>query len=153
LLSDRQATQFPFGSQSFAVGCEAQSAFVRQATHDEVLTMQNGVVPEHIALVVQPARHTKSCGSQMGLAVPQSVLERHSTHWPSGSWHRGCVEGQSRFVAHSTHCCVVGSQIFIPAGQSDAVRHPTQTPLPEDVSQMGASIGQGMVVVQAGWQV
>jgi hypothetical protein len=103
--------------------------------------------------VVQPALHVKSCASQMGMAVPQSALLKQSTHWPSASRQRGWVEGQSLLAAHSTHCCVVGSQMGWPAPQSVWVRHPTQIPAAELMSQIGAFIGQFVLLAHAAWQV
>jgi hypothetical protein len=54
---------------------------------------------------------------------------------------------------HSMHCCVVRSQMGWPEPQSVRLRHPTQTPLPEVVSQRGAFIGQSALAAQDAWQV
>ena len=105
---------------------------------------QSAVPPEHCAFDVQPARHVKSPGRQMGCAVPQSALLRQLTHWPEPAKQRGCAAGQSALVSHSTHCDVVGSQIVpIPpiataAVQSAFVLQPTHAPLLPVVSQIGA---------------
>jgi hypothetical protein len=89
----------------------------------------------------------------MGCAVPQSALLRQSTHWPCASRQRGWLAGQSTLVMHSMHCWVVKSQMGCPAPQSVRLRHPTQTPLPEVVSQMGAFIGQSALAAQDAWQL
>jgi len=59
---------------------------------------------------------------------------------------------QSPFDRHSTHCCVVGSQIFAAAGQSLPVLQPTHAPVM--VSQMDALRPvHCWSVVQAAWHV
>jgi hypothetical protein len=83
---DRHATQLPSGAQSL-FGSEVQSVFARHCTHVIDESWQSRVEPEHCALLMQPTRHVKSCASQMGCAAPQSVLLRHSTHWPSAKRH------------------------------------------------------------------
>ena len=56
-----------------------QSALWRHAAHALVTVLHSGVVPPQPALSVQPARHAKSCGSQIGCAVPQSEFARQLT--------------------------------------------------------------------------
>jgi hypothetical protein len=148
----RHATHVPSGLQNLP-GCAAQSVLLRHCTQLDSVVLHSGVSPEQPALVVHPGRHEKSCGSQTGVAVPQSALSRHCTHWPETTRHRGASDGQSVFDAHSTHCCVVVSQILFPAPQSIEVRQPTHTPAPDEVSQMGESCGQFMFVVHAAWHV
>jgi hypothetical protein len=149
---ERQATHAPSGLQNLP-GSEAQSVLLRHCTQLDVVVLHSGVSPEQPVLLVHPGRHVKSCGSHTGLAVPQSVLPRHCTHWWATTRHRGASDGQSVFVAHSTHCCVVVSQILFATPQSIEVRQPTHTPAPDEVSQTGASCGQSMFVMHAGWHV
>jgi hypothetical protein len=150
----RHATHCPSGAHSLSTGCDAQSMLARHWTHDEVVVLHSGASPWHCAFEVHPARHVKSCGLQMGWAVPQSLLLRHWTHCPSGRRQRGASVGQSELTAHSTHCCVTVSQIFgPPAVHGLAASHPTQTPGGNDVSQMGAPGLQSAFDAHPAWQV
>jgi hypothetical protein len=146
----RHTTHWPSGLHSFAVG-EVQSVSARHCTHVENVVLQMGVSPWQPAFDVQPARHVKSCGSQMGCAVPQSALERQSTHWPSATRQRGALAGQSVFVAHWTHCCVAESQTGRGPPQPVGPVHPTHAPTPDEVSQTGAWGGQSWLPVHAAW--
>jgi len=148
----KQTTHWPSGLHSLAVA-EVQSVFAMHCTHVENDVLQMGVSPWQPAFDVHPARQVKSCGSQMGCAVPQSALERQSTQWPSATRHRGALAGQSVFVAHSTHCCVAVSQMGrgVPA-QVLGLVHPTHAPGVVDVSQTGAGGGQSALVAHPAWQ-
>jgi hypothetical protein len=154
----RQTAQVPSGAHSFPV-CDAQSVLVRHSTQLEVIVSQMGAIAEHPALDVHPARQLKSCGSQMGMAVPQSALLRQFTHWPWPTRQRGWLVGQSEFVSHCTHCDVVGSQIgpiipiWVAAVQSVDVLQPTHDPFWLVVSQMGVTPWQSALLAQAAWQV
>jgi hypothetical protein len=100
VLSFRHSTHFPWSPQYgvgaaqpvSAVHCTqrpsavhtgvdvpAQSALVVHWVQRESAVLQCGAAAGHCASVVQPVRQTKSCGSQMGAAVPQSLFERHAT--------------------------------------------------------------------------
>jgi len=68
-------TQLPSPLQK-AVGA-LQSLFCRHWTHELVCVSHSGALAEHCELLVQPDRHVKSCGSQMGCALPQSEFARH----------------------------------------------------------------------------
>jgi hypothetical protein len=107
-----------------------QSVFFKHATHWLSVVLQNGVVPLQFELLVQPGRHTKSCGLQIGRAVPQSLFDRHSTHWWSPRKHRGAATPQSVLARHATQCCVVVSHNgrCVPA-QSMLVLQPMQSPV------------------------
>jgi hypothetical protein len=147
----RHATQRPPRLHSLPV-CVAQSVFDRHSTQLDVVTLQSGVdVLAHPALEVHPGRQEKSCGSQMGAAVPQSALLTHATHCPVPRKQRGRPAGQSDAFAHSTHCRVVGSQIGAPAPQSEDVLQPTHSPVPLLVSHRGAPRGHAVGPVQAVW--
>jgi hypothetical protein len=62
----RQTAQVPSGPHSFPV-CDAQSALLRHCTQVEFIVWQSGVpVLVHCEFEVHPARHVKSCGSQIG---------------------------------------------------------------------------------------
>jgi hypothetical protein len=143
-----QTTQRPPGSQ-MGVDVPAHWAFVRHCTHDDVMVLQCGAAAGQEASLVQPVRHVKPSGSQIGALVPQSALERHWTHLPLRTRHRGEPAGQSVFARHSTHCCVAMSQIFAFAGQSLAALQPTQAPVM--ASQSCASWGQMTPAPHAGW--
>jgi hypothetical protein len=56
------------------------------------------------------------------------------------------------FAAHSTHCCVTELHSLAWAGQLLAEVHPTQTPMPELVSHVGAFFGQSALPAHAAWQ-
>jgi hypothetical protein len=144
-----QTTHEPSGPQ-IGPGREAQSEFARHSTHDDVLVSQSGVSCPQFALLVHPARQVKSCGSQMGFAVPQSALLRHSTHWPAPGKQRGAVAGQSPSAPHATQLLVVASQMGWSVGQSELALHWTQTP-PDDASQVGVSLGQSPFWAHVGW--
>jgi hypothetical protein len=98
----RQATHCPLGAQSFA-GSVLQSALLTHCTHEEWLVSHTGVAPEQFALLEHPARHTKSRGSQIGRAAPQSALFVHCAQMPVARRQRGAPGGQSVSAAHSTH--------------------------------------------------
>lgn len=148
-LFDRHATHCPSASQSFP-GCVEQSVLPRHCTQLDVDVSQRGASAEQPALEVQPGRHWKWSGLQIGLAVPQSELFRHCTHWPSATRHRGWSAGQFALTVHSTHCCVTVSQTPSSPLHGVAVLHPTQTPTPELVSQVGAFFGQSPFEAHAG---
>jgi hypothetical protein len=147
----RQTTHCPSGAHSLSGACPAQSVFVKHCTHVEVVVSHSGAAPWHWAFDVQPARQVKSCGSQMGCAVPQSTLSRHCTHRPSATRHRGASGGQSVFTAHSTHDCVIVSQILAVPAQGVVGSHPTQTPGLDAVSQTAAFFGQSAFVAHPAW--
>ncbi len=58
-----------------------QSLFDTHCTHSLSVVLQIGAEAPHCELLVQPARHLNSCGSQIGCALPQSRLFNHCTHW------------------------------------------------------------------------
>jgi hypothetical protein len=107
-----------------------QSVFVKQATHWLSVVLQNGVVPLQFELLVQPARHMKSCGLQIGCAVPQSLFDRHSTHVWSPRKQRGAATPQSVLARQATQRSVVVSHNgrCVPA-QSAFVLQPMQSPV------------------------
>lgn len=144
----RQATHCPSGEHSLSVACDAQSLSAKHCTHDDDVVSHKGASPWHCALEVHPGRHVKSCGLQMGCAVPQSVLSRHSTQRPSATWQRGAAAGQLVFVSHSTHDPVAASQIAAPPAHGVVASHSTQTPGLEVVSQTGAFFGQSPFAAQ-----
>lgn len=53
-----------------------------QAAHVWVVAEQMGVIPEHVALAMQPT-HLLAVVSQTGVAPEQVVLSVHSAHCPS----------------------------------------------------------------------
>jgi hypothetical protein len=125
--------------------------FERHSRHCEIAVSQNGVVPEQLELLVQPGRHTSTCGSHTGRAALQSPLPTHCTQVPGATRQRGALVVQSLSLAHCTHWRVVASQTFTGPPQSLDVRHPMHAPV--DVSQIDARPGQSSLVVQLGWQV
>ena len=151
---DRQTAHVPSGAHSLPV-CDAQSALVRHWTQVESVVWQNGAVAEHCAFEVHPARHEKSCGSQIGWAVPQSALLKQLTHCPWPTRQRGCAAGQSELVSQCTHCDVVGSQMvpIVDVAQSIEDLHPTHAPLLLVVSQIGVGAWQSVLVAHAAWHV
>lgn len=74
-------THVPSGAQTLPV-CDAQSAFAVHWTHVELVVSHTGAAAEQLELLVQPGRHVKVCGLQMGAAWPQSELSRHATQVP-----------------------------------------------------------------------
>jgi hypothetical protein len=105
-----------------------QSAAVAHCAQLEVAALQIGRVAGHCELAVQPVRHLSSCGSQIGAAAPQSLLERQATHWPSLTLQRGAVAGQCESCAHCTQAAWTLSQIGRVAGQSVFELQPTHAP-------------------------
>ncbi len=137
----------------------AQSVFDRHCTQVEVVVLQICVGGEHCALVMHPALHWNSCGSQMGCAVPQLAFDKHWTQRSSPRKQKGSPAGQAEFVpegvcvdaSHCTHCWVVGSQILrFGSVQSVFVLHCTHAPV--DV-QIDMSFGQVAFDVHGAWQV
>ncbi len=118
-----------------------QSPFPVHWTHSLVVVLQMGAVAEHCELLVQPERHVKSCGSQIGCAEPQSEFARHSTHRPARRKQRGADAGQSPFDMHETHWPSDVLQIGESAGQSVFCLHSTHEPL----LQTGMSGGHAVV--------
>jgi hypothetical protein len=132
-------------------GWVEQSELARHCTQEDVIVSHSGVSPEQPVLLVQPARHRNSCGSQIGAAAPQSELLRHATHCPDESRHLGADAGQSLFWPHCTHWLVVESQIGVPPWQLLADSQPTHWPVPEEVLQVGAFWGHAVDDVHAAW--
>jgi hypothetical protein len=129
-------TQRPRGLHT-GVDVPAQSVFDTHSTHDDVEVLQWGAGCPHCESWVHPTRHTKSVGSQIGAAVPQSAFDVQVTQRPSFTRHRGACAGQSPLLAHCTHCPSAVSQIFaLPIAQSLDELHPTHAP-PFEL-QMGA---------------
>lgn len=150
--STSQATQAPSGLQN-PPDWDTQSALLKHCTQVEVAGLQSGPsFAAHCASEVQPSRHVKSVGLQMGLGVPQSPLAMHATHLPCAMRHRGVPPMQSLSLAHATHCCAGVWQTLVPPVQSTAERQPTHWPTPELASQMGVLFGQSPFVAQAAWQ-
>ncbi len=148
--STSQATQAPSGLQN-RPGCDTQSALLRHCTQVEVVVLQSGpTCPLQSASAPHPARHVKSPGLQVGVAAGQSPLLTHVTQRPGATRHRGVVPEQSASLAQVTHRCAGDWQTFVSPVQSDAARHPTHTPAPELVSQIGASFGQSPFVAHPG---
>lgn len=137
-----QSAQRPPRPHTFP-GRAAQSALPRHWTQLDELVSHTGVdVPAHCALEEHPARQEKSCGSQIGIAVPQSAFPRHCTHCPVPAKQRGRFAGQSALTAHCTHSRVAGAHTLLPPLQSAAVVQPTHSPTPELAMQRGALPGQ-----------
>ena len=159
LLSLVHCTHRPFIEQ-YGVELWAQSMFDRHCTQVEVIVLQICVGGEHCALLMHPALHWNSCGSQMGCAVPQLAFDRHWTHRTSPRKQKGSPAGQAELVpcgvfviaSHCTHCWVVGSQILRTgsAAQSMFVLHWTHAPV--DV-QIDMSFGHAVFAAQGAWQV
>jgi hypothetical protein len=146
-----QTTQVPSDAQILP-GSAEQSELAMHWTHDDVEVSHKGRAPPHVELPVQPGRHVKMPGWQMGAAVPQSELSRHSTHRPPAASQRGAEAGQSLFCAHCTHVAVVVSHTRLgPTAQSVDVLHPMQAPGVVVVSQIGASGGHIAFCVQPAW--
>jgi hypothetical protein len=70
-------TQAPSAEQN-GVDVPAQSPFVAHCTQWESVRLHRGADAGHCASLVQPVPHWKS-RPQIGAAVPQSALVRHST--------------------------------------------------------------------------
>ncbi len=102
--------------------------------------LQIGSAAEHCELLVQPERHVKSLGSQIGCAEPQSEFARHSTQRPARKKQRGAETGQSPFDMHATHWWSVVLQMGESCGQSLFCLHSRQSPL----SQTGMSPGHAV---------
>jgi hypothetical protein len=109
---------------------DGQFEFCKHATHWLSVVLQRGVGAAQAALLVQPSRHVKSCGLQIGRAVPQSEFDRHSTHVWSPRKQRGAAAPQSEFARHATQRSVVASHKgrWVPA-QSELVLQPMQSPV------------------------
>jgi len=107
-----------------------QSEFFKHATHWLSVVLQNGVGAAQLALLVQPSRHMKSCGLQIGRALPQSAFDRHSTHVWSPRKQRGAATPQSEFERQATQRSAVVSHRgrCVPA-QSVLVLQPMQSPV------------------------
>lgn len=107
-----------------------QSESCKHATHWLCVVSQNGVGALHWVLLVQPSRHMKSRGLQIGRAAPQSEFDRHSTQVWSPRKQRGAATPQSEFARHATQCCVVVSHSgrSVPA-QSVLLLQPMQSPV------------------------
>jgi len=148
-LFDWQRTHVP--SAQIFPGCVEQSELARHCTQEDVIVSQSGLSPEQLVLLVQPARQRNWCGSQMGAAVPQSELARHSSHCPAASRQRGAEAGQSVFWPHCTHWFVVELQMGVPPPQSFADWQPTHWPVPEVVLQIGVFIGHAAAEVHDAW--
>ena len=76
-MSAKHCAQRPSLAQSLVVCMLAQSVFDKHCTHCELFTLQRGVSPEQPASLVQPCRHSKLSGEQIGAAVPQSAFDKH----------------------------------------------------------------------------
>jgi hypothetical protein len=139
----------PPGSQ-IGVGA-AQSVFARHCTQRLSAVSHSAVGAAHCVFDVQPVRHAKSRGSQIGAAVPQFEFDRHSTHVWSPGKQNGADAPQSLFARQATHSSVVVSHSgrCVPA-QSVFALHPMQSP--DAVSQIGVAPLQLCAPVHAAWQ-
>jgi hypothetical protein len=88
---------------------DGQFEFCTHATHRLSVVSQKGVGAEHEALLVQPGRHMKSRGLQIGSAEPQSEFDRHCTQVWSPRKQRGAAAPQSEFARHDTQSSVAVS--------------------------------------------
>jgi hypothetical protein len=107
-----------------------QLEFCKHATHWLSVVLQNGVGALQDALLVQPSRHVKSCGLQIGRAELQSEFDRHSTQVWSPRKQRGAATPQSEFARQATQRSVVVSHRgrWVPA-QSAFALQPMQSPV------------------------
>jgi hypothetical protein len=128
---------------------DGQFEFCKHATHRLSIVSQNGVGAAHAALLVQPGRHVKSRGLQIGSAEPQSEFDRHWTQVWSPRKQRGDPAPQSEFPRHSTQRSVIVSHRgrCVPA-QSALVLQPMQSPVV--VSQVAIGPPQLALDVHAG---
>lgn len=129
-----------------------QSEFCRHATHSLFCVLHNGVGALQLALVVQPLRHVKSRGSQIGAAAPQSAFARHSTHVWSPRKQRGAAAPQSLFARQSTQWLVTVSHngCAVPV-QSELVLQPTHAPVAVSQIVRSCVLRQSVFEAQATW--
>jgi hypothetical protein len=82
--------------------------------------------PGHCASLVQPTRHVKVVGSQIGSAWPQSAFDVHASHVPVRMRQRGRAPEQVASLMHATHVFVAGAHT--PDAQSVSTLQPTHAP-------------------------
>jgi hypothetical protein len=116
-----------------------QALFVR-LQRGAAASMFGNPASAHCVSLTQPGPHVWAAPPTWRQTRPfgedaQSGLVRQVTHVLFAVSQNGCdVPAQSPLVVHTTHCCVVGSQTRLAAGQSvPPIRQPTHAP--EVVSQ------------------